>query len=345
MNEILLFLLLGLGTGATIAAIAVGVVVTYRGSGFINLAAGAIAMLAGFSFWALRTGELGFTVGTPLGRRALLRVRDSSSASRSSSRSSGRSAPLRRWRSSSPRSASCSRRRRSMLLAFGTSQHPQPTIIPIRVIRMLDGGGAAVRLRAQRHRRRDHRPALGALSLDALRARDPRSVGERRRGPPRRPVAGRAVAREHAARQPAARHARDLRRLGGGARHDHAAVPRRARHSPPPSSPGSRRSAIACVCGLGIGMARVADRVRVDEVVVPDHPGRGLAGRQGAARLRAHRGGDVPARRVAADARRARRAAPPRRASPEARGHARDPVDASCARSRSSCCRSTSARR
>ena len=66
VNEILLFLLLGLGTGATIAAIAVGIVVTYRGSGFINLAAGAIAMLAGFSFWALRTGELGFTVATPL---------------------------------------------------------------------------------------------------------------------------------------------------------------------------------------------------------------------------------------------------------------------------------------
>ena len=66
MNEILLFLLLGLGTGATIAAIAVGIVVTYRGSGFINLAAGAIAMLAGFSFWALRTGELGFTLATPL---------------------------------------------------------------------------------------------------------------------------------------------------------------------------------------------------------------------------------------------------------------------------------------
>ena len=55
VNEILLFLLLGLGTGATIAAIAVGVVVTYRGSGFINLAVGAIAMLAGYSFWALRT--------------------------------------------------------------------------------------------------------------------------------------------------------------------------------------------------------------------------------------------------------------------------------------------------
>ena len=49
MRETLLFLLLGLGTGATIAAIAVGIVVTYRGSGFINLAAGAIAMLAGFT--------------------------------------------------------------------------------------------------------------------------------------------------------------------------------------------------------------------------------------------------------------------------------------------------------
>ena len=31
VNETLLFLLLGLGTGATIAAIAVGIVVTYRG--------------------------------------------------------------------------------------------------------------------------------------------------------------------------------------------------------------------------------------------------------------------------------------------------------------------------
>ena len=242
MNEILLFLLLGLGTGATIAAIAVGIVVTYRGSGFINLAAGAIAMLAGFSFWALRTGELGFTVEHPVAVVLSYVFVVARSPSRSSSRSSGRCAPLRRSRSSSPRSASCSRSQAIMLLAFGTSQHPQPTIIPIRVIRMLDGAVPLVCLRAQRHRRRDHGPALGALSLDALRARDPGGVGERRRSPPRRPVAGRAVAREHAARQPPARDARDLRRLGGGARHDHAAVPRRARLSPPRSSPGSPRS-------------------------------------------------------------------------------------------------------
>ncbi len=139
MNEILLFLLLGLGTGATIAAIAVGIVVTYRGSGFINLAAGAIAMLAGFSFWALRTGELGFTVGTPARGRALLRVRACSSPSRSSSRSSVRCAPPRRSRSSSPRSVSCSRCRRRCSSRSAPRSIPQPTIIPIRVIRLLDG--------------------------------------------------------------------------------------------------------------------------------------------------------------------------------------------------------------
>ena len=65
MQQILLFILLGLGSGALIAGIALGVVLTYRGSGIINLATGAMAMLAGYAFWALRTGELGFTLATP----------------------------------------------------------------------------------------------------------------------------------------------------------------------------------------------------------------------------------------------------------------------------------------
>ena len=144
MNEILLFLLLGLGTGATIAAIAVGIVVTYRGSGFINLAAGAIAMLAGFSFWALRTGELGFTVGTPLAVAlsyafvVLVTVVIEVAVYR----------PLRTAAPLAKLVASLGvllTAQAVMLLAFGTSQHPQPTIIPIRVIRMLD---AAVPLSA-----------------------------------------------------------------------------------------------------------------------------------------------------------------------------------------------------
>ena len=84
---------------------------------------------------------------------------------------------------------------------------------------------------------------------------------------------------------------------------------------------------IACALRARHRHARVADRVLLDEVVVPDHRGPGAAGRQGAARLCAHRGGDVPARRLAADTRRARRAAPTRRTSTEAFGHDRDPVE------------------
>jgi branched-chain amino acid transport system permease protein len=46
-------IVLGLGAGALIAAIALGVVLTYRGSGTVNFAAGAIAMLAGYVYRGL----------------------------------------------------------------------------------------------------------------------------------------------------------------------------------------------------------------------------------------------------------------------------------------------------
>ena len=138
MNEILLFLLLGLGTGSAIAAIAVGIVVTYRGSGFINLAAGAIAMLAGFSFWALRTGELGFTVGTPVAVALsyVVVVLFTVAIELAVFRPLRTAAPLAKLVASLGVLLTL---QAIMLLAFGTSQHPQPTIIPIRVIRLLDG--------------------------------------------------------------------------------------------------------------------------------------------------------------------------------------------------------------
>lgn len=63
-QQILLFAILGLGAGSLIAGISVGVVITYRGSGIINLATGAIAMLAGYSYWSLKTGEYGFHLAT-----------------------------------------------------------------------------------------------------------------------------------------------------------------------------------------------------------------------------------------------------------------------------------------
>jgi branched-chain amino acid transport system permease protein len=64
MKDVLLFVLLGLWAGAVIAGIAMAVVITYRGSGIINLATGAISMVAAYAFWALRTDEFGFTLAT-----------------------------------------------------------------------------------------------------------------------------------------------------------------------------------------------------------------------------------------------------------------------------------------
>jgi branched-chain amino acid transport system permease protein len=62
MQTVLLFAVLGLGQGALIAGIAVAVVVTYRGSGIINLATGAAAMVSGYVFWALTSGHFGIVV-------------------------------------------------------------------------------------------------------------------------------------------------------------------------------------------------------------------------------------------------------------------------------------------
>ena len=64
MNEIILFALLGLGTGAVTAGLAISVVVTFRGSGIINLAAGAVAMVAAYAFWAFDSGFFHVTLGT-----------------------------------------------------------------------------------------------------------------------------------------------------------------------------------------------------------------------------------------------------------------------------------------
>ncbi len=64
MTDIALFILLGLGAGAVIAGIAMAVVVTYSGSGIINLSTGAVAMVAAYSFWALKTDYFGFTLAT-----------------------------------------------------------------------------------------------------------------------------------------------------------------------------------------------------------------------------------------------------------------------------------------
>jgi ABC-type branched-subunit amino acid transport system ATPase component/branched-subunit amino acid ABC-type transport system permease component len=52
------FLLLGLGSGAVFAALAMALVLTYRSSGVINFATGAIAMFTAYSYASLRNGKL-----------------------------------------------------------------------------------------------------------------------------------------------------------------------------------------------------------------------------------------------------------------------------------------------
>ena len=60
MQNVILYAALGLGAGALIASIALGVVLIYRGSGVINVATGAIAMIGAYIFWAFRTRFFGF---------------------------------------------------------------------------------------------------------------------------------------------------------------------------------------------------------------------------------------------------------------------------------------------
>jgi branched-subunit amino acid ABC-type transport system permease component len=54
----LVFLLIGLGNGATYAALAVAVVMTYRSSGVLNFGAGATALYTAYTYAFLRQGQL-----------------------------------------------------------------------------------------------------------------------------------------------------------------------------------------------------------------------------------------------------------------------------------------------
>jgi branched-chain amino acid transport system permease protein len=56
------YLLLGLGAGAIIAALAVGLVVSYQGSGVVNFAHGAVAMWAPYVYLDLRSGSYPFPI-------------------------------------------------------------------------------------------------------------------------------------------------------------------------------------------------------------------------------------------------------------------------------------------
>ena len=66
LQQIFLFAILGLGSGALTAGLALGLVATYRGSGIVNLSMGAVAMVSAYAFWDLKTGEWGYEFSSPV---------------------------------------------------------------------------------------------------------------------------------------------------------------------------------------------------------------------------------------------------------------------------------------
>ena len=69
MTDYIDFLLLGLGNGAVFAALAVALVVTYRSSGVLNFATGALSLHAAYTYAFLRQGEL--LTPVPFGPRTI----------------------------------------------------------------------------------------------------------------------------------------------------------------------------------------------------------------------------------------------------------------------------------
>jgi branched-chain amino acid transport system permease protein len=128
VEEILLFIVLGLGSGALIAGISLGVVLTYRGSGIINLSVGAMAMLGGYAFWALTSGKIAsLPTGAALPLALLFVVACGALVE---------FAVFRPLRNSSPLSKMVSSlgvlliAQSAMLLAFGTTPQPEPSVLP-----------------------------------------------------------------------------------------------------------------------------------------------------------------------------------------------------------------------
>jgi branched-chain amino acid transport system permease protein len=139
IQEILLFALLGLGSGALIAGIALGVVLFYRGSGVINLAVGAIAMFAGYTFWSLRTGIFGtdFPTAPALVITFVVIVVFGVAVELLAFRPLQAASPLAKLAASLGVLLTL---QAAMLLSFGTASKPQPPVLPSgRVVEIFGG--------------------------------------------------------------------------------------------------------------------------------------------------------------------------------------------------------------
>ncbi len=134
MQQVLLYALLGLGSGALIAGIALGVVLTYRGSGIINLATGGFAMLAGYAFWAIRVDLLHWSTGPALGASLVVVLAAGAATELVAFRPLRTASPLAKLVSSLGVLLAL---QASMLLAFGSSEQPEPNVLPQNIVHLL----------------------------------------------------------------------------------------------------------------------------------------------------------------------------------------------------------------
>jgi branched-chain amino acid transport system permease protein len=129
MRLILLFALLGLGSGGLIAGLAIAVVATYRGAGVVNFATGGVAMVGGYAFWSLHVGSYGIRLSTPVALLCTVLVLAALGV-------------LIEWlvyrplRTAPPLAkliatlALLLALQAAVVLAFGTTQQPEPSILP-----------------------------------------------------------------------------------------------------------------------------------------------------------------------------------------------------------------------
>jgi branched-chain amino acid transport system permease protein len=135
LEQILLFILLGLGSGALIAGIALAVVLTYRGSGVINLSTGAIAMLGGYAFWALNSGKLAsLPIGLAVPLALLFVLAVGALTEFAVYRPLRNSAPLAKLVASLGVLLIA---QAAMLLAFGVTPQPAASILPQNTVHLL----------------------------------------------------------------------------------------------------------------------------------------------------------------------------------------------------------------
>jgi branched-chain amino acid transport system permease protein len=134
VQQILLFTLLGLGSGALIAGIALGVVLTYRGSGIINLSTGGMAMFAGYAFWALTTDLLHLSTVPALLISLVIVLATGVAVELVAFRPLRTAPPLAKLVSSLGVLLVL---QASMLLAFGTTQQPEPNVLPQNTVKLL----------------------------------------------------------------------------------------------------------------------------------------------------------------------------------------------------------------